>query len=475
MSLRPVLVWFRHDLRTRDNPTLVSAIETGRPLIPIYIHAPDEEGAWKSGGSTQLWLHRALASLDEALGSLGSRLIIRSGESLSVLKGLIEETGADAVYWNRRYEPAIIERDKGIKSSLSEVGIEAKSFNGSLLIDPTKVFNKSGKPFRVFTPFWKHCVGEGFKTEKASNPRSLKAPASWPQSELVDSLGLLPSLDWIEPIDDAWDMTEAGGHRALKRFASKVADYKDTRDLPAEDGTSSLSPYLHFGQISPHQVLAKFRGRLEEGNEGTRIFMSEIGWREFGYYLLFHFPDTTTKPLNETFERFPWNEDQELLQRWQKGQTGYPIVDAGMRQLWLTGWMHNRVRMVVASFLVKHLLQPWQSGAEWFWDTLVDADLASNTLGWQWTAGCGADAAPFFRIFNPITQGEKFDSDGNYVAKWVPELADMPAKYIHSPWAAPTAVLDEAGVRLGDNYPEPVVDHKEARTKALNAFERLKL
>jgi len=475
MSSAPSIVWFRQDLRIDDQPALKAAIQRGEPIIPVYIHSPEDEGEWTPGGATLLWLHHALASLDETLRSHGSRLILRSGPASRILKDLIKETGSDAIFWNRRYEPRAIERDQTLKSQLKEDGLEVGSFNGSLLIEPGKVFNKSGTPFKVFTPFWKHCLGGTFPKPVATPIKDIKAPSSWPKSETLDAWDFIPSIPWNKPIEKAWDMTEAGGQKRLKSFSRNSASrYKERRDLPAEDGTSTLSPYLHFGQISPRQVLASVRGALEKGDEGSRVFMSEIGWREFGYYLLFHFPHTTSDPLNPSFEDFPWKKNETFLKAWQKGQTGYPLVDAGMRQLWLTGWMHNRVRMVVASFLIKHLLQPWQDGAAWFWDTLVDADLASNTLGWQWTAGCGADAAPFFRIFNPITQGEKFDPDGNYVATWVPELKEMPAKYIHAPWDAPAEVLEEAGVDLGSNYPRPIVDHKEARNRALKAYDQIK-
>jgi len=288
-------------------------------------------------------------------------------------------------------------------------------------------------------------------------------------------LGLLPEISWHEPIEAAWKVGEEAARRRLTKFVEgSVNAYSSDRDVPGVDGTSALSPHLHFGEISPRQVAAAV-SKAAGDSHGAKVYLSEIGWREFAHYLLHHFPDTVEKPLKPDFERFPWEPDAQLLKKWQRGQTGYPIVDAGMRQLWKTGWMHNRVRMIVASFLIKHLLQPWQRGAEWFWDTLVDADLASNTLGWQWTAGCGADAAPFFRIFNPMTQGEKFDPEGDYVRRWVPQLGDLPVRYIHQPWTAPSAILARCGVSLGVDYPEPIVDHKQARARALLAYDKMRI
>lgn len=477
MSKPLTLVWFRQDLRLADNPALLAATERGE-VLPVYIWAPEEEGDWAPGGASRWWLHYSLESLQLELQDLDSRLVLRSGKSLEVLKSLIEETGATAVYWNRRYEPAIIKRDTKIKKELQSQDCEVQSFNASLLFEPWEIENKQGKPYQVFTPFWKQCNALDAELDPADAPDALPHSGKWPKSEKLADLELLPAIDWDKGIRAAWQVGTSAAQQQLEQFVAKAcSDYKDDRNLLGEPGTSRLSPYLHFGEIGPRQIWAEVQAALAAKNvnkKGAETFLSEIGWREFGYHLLYHFPQTATQPLREQFEDFPWESDKQQLRRWRRGQTGYPVVDAAMRELWHTGWMHNRARMIVASFLCKHLLIPWQRGAEWFWDTLVDADLASNTLGWQWTAGCGADAAPYFRIFNPITQGEKFDPKGKYVRHWVPELAGLPDKWLNSPWEAPEEVLEQAGVTLGETYPHPVVEHGEARQAALDAYEEIR-
>jgi len=481
MSRSPVILWFRQDLRLRDNAALQAALATGGPILPVYILDDEGEGRWRPGGASRWWLHHSLAALDASLRGCGSQLVLARGESLAVLRGLVKATGAGAVYWNRRYEPAAIARDKRVKAELTASGSEAESFNSALLFEPHTIANKQGGPFQVFTPYWRHCLAQLVLAEIAFNAKRFPAPAKWPRSLEIEELALLPKLNWAAGFAGAWEPGEAGARKRLKQFLShKAADYDEGRDRPNEDATSSLSPHLHFGEIGPRQIWAAARAVSKDSgvfpaNGGVQRFLTEIGWREFAHHLLYHFQDTPNQPLRVKFERFPWADDPGgvKLRAWQRGQTGYPIVDAGMRQLWQTGWMHNRVRMVVASFLVKHLRLSWTHGAAWFWDTLVDADLASNTLGWQWSAGCGADAAPYFRIFAPVTQGEKFDPEGGYVRHWVPELAAMPAKFIHRPWEAPTEVLAKAGVRLGENYPSPIVDHAKARAAALAAFKSL--
>ncbi|MBL9172506.1 MAG: deoxyribodipyrimidine photo-lyase [Verrucomicrobiales bacterium] len=482
MATSPTLVWFRQDLRLDDNPALAAALARGGPVIPVYILDDAGEGGWPMGGASRWWLHHSLASLDARLRERGSRLVLARGTSAEVLRSLLAATGAGAVYWNRRYEPAIITRDAAIKSSLLSSGMDARSFNASLLFEPHLIRNKQGRPFQVFTPFWKHCLTQLVSPPVKVGTGKFTAPSAWPRSLEIDALGLLPKIPWDAGFATSWKPGEAGAAERLRVFVSRaMSGYANTRNLPGQDGTSQLSPWLHFGELGPRQIWAavsevgRASGTFPPG-EGARVFLSEVGWREFAHHLLFHFPHTPERPLREDFEKFPWREDPKgiLLRAWQKGRTGYPIVDAGMRQLWHTGWMHNRVRMVVASFLVKHLRLNWTHGAAWFWDTLVDADLASNTLGWQWTAGCGADAAPYFRVFAPVLQGERFDGDGGYVRRWVPELAGLPSEHIHAPWEAPPAVLSRAGVTLGGNYPRPLVDHETARNEALAAFQSIR-
>ncbi len=476
------LVWFRQDLRLQDNPALNAAIARGGPIVPVYILDDEGDGRWPMGGASRWWLHHSLAALDADLRERGSRLVLARGESETVLRALIKATGAGAVYWNRRYEPASIARDAAIKSALLAAGLEVKSFNAALLHEPHTIQNKQGKPFQVFTPYWRHCLALPVTPPAKLSAASWPAPEKWPRSLELAEFELLPRIPWDTGMREMWTPGEAGARARLKHFAAKAMDaYATDRDLPDRDGTSQLSPWLHFGEIGPRQVWAAVEARGKASgvfppSNGARVFLTEIGWREFAHHLLFHFPKTPEQPLREEFARFPWADDpgKKKLRAWQRGRTGYPIVDAGMRQLWHTGWMHNRVRMVVASFLVKHLRLPWQRGAEWFWDTLVDADLASNTLGWQWSAGCGADAAPYFRVFAPVLQGVKFDSNGDYVRRWVPELAKLPAEHIHAPWEAPLDILAGAGVKLGETYPAPIVDHAKARAEALAAFKQLR-
>ena len=484
--MKHALVWFRYDLRLQDNPALAAALDharrAGGAVVPVYILDDAAEGPWAPGGAARWWLHHALAALDASLRALGSRLVIARGDSLSALRRLTAETGAGAVFWNRRYEPLVRARDEKIKKELVAQGLEAKSFGGSLLFEPHLIANKQGGPFQVFTPFWKHCLTRPVESPIPFKTKSLLAPEAWPDSLSVADLALLPKIPWDTEFATLWRPGEAGAIKRLNRFVRGAMDgYRERRDIPGEDGTSRLSPYLRFGELSPRQVWAAVDAACRaEGRDitsgGAATFLSEVGWREFGYHLLYHFPHTPEQPLRPEFTRFPWAADPggKKLRAWQRGLTGYPIVDAGMRQLWRTGWMHNRVRMIVASFLVKHLRIPWNEGATWFWDTLVDADLASNTLGWQWTAGCGADAAPYFRIFAPVTQGQRFDANGDYVREFVPELAKLPAKWIHAPWEAPHDVLAAAGVSLGKTYPRPIVDHAAARAEALQAFAILK-
>jgi deoxyribodipyrimidine photo-lyase len=406
--------------------------------------------------------------------------MLARGDARQVLHRLARATGAGAVFWNDRYEPAVAARDGRIRRGLAAAGLDVKTFRGSVLFEPSAVANQSGKPFQVFSAFWRHCRMRPVEKPVRLRTRNLAPPARWPCSLELAALGLRPKIRWDSGLAAAWTPGEASAHRQLRRFVRRdLGAYAAGRDRPDEEGTSRLSPHLHFGEITPRQIWAALRAVARKAGgdttgRGTWAFWREIGWREFAFHLLHHFPRTPERPLRPEYAAFPWERDPAGRRAWQRGRTGFPMIDAGMRQLWRTGWMHNRVRMIVASFLVKDLRLPWQVGARWFWDTLVDADLASNTLGWQWTAGCGADAAPFFRVFNPVLQGRRFDPEGNYVRRWVPELAELPARHIHAPWETPPAVLAAAGVTLGKTYPRPLVDHRIARDTALAAFQRMK-
>jgi deoxyribodipyrimidine photo-lyase len=474
MTPSPTIVWFRNDLRLRDHPPLREALSRG-PVIPVYIWSPEDEGRWAPGAASRWWLHQSLESLGAALTRKGSRLILRRGAIVKELRALVRKTGARAVYFSQRYEPDARVLEKRLLKELGRVGVEARAFTGGLLYEPDAIRNRSGRPFQVFTQYWRTCISQREPDEPLPAPRKINAPKRWPASCALGDLRLEPEIDWAGGLRKAWRPGEGGAAKRLKRFVDEaLADYNAAREVPATAGTSRLSPHLHFGEISPREVWnAVGRAGMESvsaTHRGEEAYLRELGWREFAHHLLWHFPKTPGKPLRKQFSKFPWRSDAKGLRAWQRGRTGYPLVDAGMRELWRTGWMHNRVRMVVASFLVKDLLLPWQEGARWFWDTLVDADLANNTLGWQWSAGCGADAAPYFRIFNPVLQGKKFDPQGTYVRQWVPELARLPDRWIHRPWEAPSDVLAESRVKPDRTYPRPIVDHSEARDRALDAF-----
>jgi len=466
----PVVVWFRQDLRLADNPALTAAAATGRAVVPLYVLDDDTPGPWKPGGASRWWLYHSLAALDCALRAAGSQLVLRRGNAAAVVPAAAREAGATRVAWNRCDEPFAIRRDDAIAETLRASGIAAESFNAALLFEPWTVKTGSGGPYRVFTPFWRACLAAPAPQAPLPKPRRLAAPKRWPSGERLGDWRLKPTRpDWAAGFATVWQPGEEGARARLRGFVDqRLARYADGRDRPADEATARLSPHLHFGEIGPRQVWHAVRGR--ETGDAAAKFLSEIGWREFAHHLLFHFPEMPMANLRDGFERFPWRSDAAALRAWQCGRTGYPTVDAGMRELWRTGWMHNRVRMIAASFLVKHLLIDWREGARWFWDTLVDADLANNSAGWQWVAGTGADAAPFFRIFNPVTQGEKFDAGGAYVRCWVPEIARLPDRWLHRPWAAPADVLANAGVRLGETYPAPIVDHGQARKRALAAL-----
>lgn len=479
MSSHVNLVWMRRDLRLGDQPALRAALEVGGEVVPVFIWSPeDEHGEWALGGAARWWLHQSLQALQEELGRCGSRLVIRRGAVLDELRAVVRESGAKAIFWNRAYEPEAITRDREVKRVLGEHGLFVANFNGFLLREPWEIRNRSGHPYQVFTPFWRACLNRWNPEPPWPAPRAIPAPRVWPRSESLEALPLNPAVDWAGGMRAAWTPGEAGARANCRRFFDEAySAYSMDRNRPDLDATSRLSPHLHFGEISVRQIWHAFphsNGPASEEKRRRSRFLAEIGWREFAHHLLYHFPESPTVALRSEFIHFPWRENEKHLRAWQRGRTGYPIVDAGMRQLWQTGWMHNRVRMIVASFLTKDLLLPWQEGTRWFWDTLVDADLANNTLGWQWTAGCGADAAPFFRVFNPVLQGKKYDPDGNYVRRFVPELAHLPAPWIHRPWEAPEDIRRAAGLRLGRDYPEPIVDHGIARNVALEAYQRMK-
>jgi len=465
--MQPTIVWFRQDLRLADNPALSAAVRRGAPVVPVFILDDAAAGEWQPGGASRWWLHQSLEALANDLVARGAQLVLRAGRARDVLDDLIRETGADAVFWNRCYEPFAIARDKDMKSLLTAREIDARSFNGGLLVEPWDIKSKSDRPFRVFTPFWKTVSASLIVERPLPAPDKTLVPfAKRIASDDLAAWNLTPSNpDWAGGLREAWTPGEAGAKARLGNFLDEaLPSYAKGRDVPGKDYTSRLSPHLHWGEISPRQIIYALEASGPESAAATK-FKAEIGWREFSHHLLYQAPELPDKNLRPEFDEFPWADDPAHLSAWQRGMTGIPFVDAGMRQLWHTGWMHNRVRMVAASYLVKHLLQPWQAGARWFWDTLVDADLANNSASWQWVAGCGADAAPYFRVFNPALQGEKFDPDGTYVRAWVPELADVPRKYMHKPWemASPPA-----------GYPAPIVGLAEGRARALEAFEVIK-
>lgn len=475
------LVWLRHDLRLADHPALVDAAEHGA-VVPVFVWAPEEEGDWPPGSAHRWWLHHTLAALDADLRDRGARLVLRTGPSLDALRDVIDATGAEAVVWNERYAPPLAERDADVRDALEADGVAVRTFASRILHDPHEVKTTSGGSYHVYTPFWKKVYGQGLlRTDKPLDVPSLTAPDTWPASVDLDALELLPEQhgggDWAAGLRAAWTPGEAAAHDRLQYTLDHIVeDYEATRNRPDLDGSSRLSPYLHHGELSPNQVWHAVAtwADAHDAWEEAEPYLQELVWREFSYHMLVHYPHTPSETYKDKFKAFGWQDDPEALKRWQEGQTGYPIVDAGMRQLYATGWMHNRVRMIVGSFLTKDLLIWWQRGAEWFWDGLVDGDLASNTMGWQWSAGSGADAQPFFRIFNPVSQSERHDPDGAYIRRFVPELADLPDEALHAPWEADADVLEAAGVVLGETYPHPMVDHSEARDEAMARYDEVR-
>jgi len=461
------LVWFRNDLRLADNPALIAGLGSGRPVVPVYVLDEETDGIRAAGAASRWWLHHSLHALDASLRAFGSRLILRRGPAERVIEDLAAECDASAIYWNRAYDQGTRERDARLKQAFDRRGVVAEGLKGNLLFEPWEVATGSAEAFKVFTAFWRACRALPSPSAPLPAQRTLPAPRQWPSSDGVASWRLLPpAVGWSGGLGATWTPGEASAALRLMAFLDDaLARYRQERDLPAVDATSRLSPHFAFGEISARQV---WRAATTRGHSAaTEKFLTELGWREFAYHLLFHHGNLAERNFRLEFDAFPWIDEDNALEAWRRGRTGYPIVDAGMRELWATGWMHNRLRMIVASFLTKDLLIDWRTGERWFWDTLVDADPANNATGWQWVAGSGADAAPFFRVFNPVLQGEKFDPSGDYVRRWVPELAALPAETIHRPWTAETLLPPEI-------YPARIVDHAAARERALEAFRALK-
>jgi deoxyribodipyrimidine photo-lyase len=475
----PIIVWFRDDLRLADHPALAAAADTGRPALCLYVNDHASAALRPLGGAARWWLAQSLGALDRDLRMRGTRLCLRAGSAADVVTALAKEAGANAVYWNRRHDPAGMAIDAEVARRLAAIGVETCVFDANLLHAPDRLRTGAGTGFSVFTPFWRRLLQHDRPRPPLPAPRRLE-PAPVLHCDDLASWRLEPRTpDWAGGLRATWTPGEAGARKSLAAFVDQhLAGYAVQRDRPDLDVTSRLSPHLRFGEISPVQVWHAVKAATEPMRTGAHAdadkFLAELGWREFCHHLLHHRPELAERNLQPRFDDFAWRDDAEALAAWQRGQTGYPLVDAGMRQLWTTGWMHNRVRMVAASFLVKHLLIDWRRGEQWFWDTLVDADPANNPAGWQWVAGCGADAAPFFRIFNPVTQSEKFDPRGVYLRRWVPEIAALPDRHIHAPWTAAPETLASAGVALGTTYPRPIVDHAAARARALAAFARLR-
>lgn len=462
------IVWFRQDLRITDNPALSAAIATGA-ILPIYIDDIETPEDLSHGAASRVWLHHALNDLNK---SLNNNLRIFRGKPLEIISRLIQEQDIDEVNWNRCYDKYQIKHDTRIKQELQNTKIKVNSFNASLLWEPWEIMKSDGNPYKVFTPYYRKGCLNGKVPRRPLPPNTNIQFINCDNNYTIDDLKLQPLIRWDHKILQHWDITEKAANKYLQDFiSSRIYQYRDGRNVPSKTFTSKLSPYLHFGQISPHVIWDTLKNLDLDDN--VDCFMSELGWREFSYYLLYHFPDLYKSNWNSKFDKFPWKFEQSHLGAWQRGTTGIPIVDAGMRELWQTGYMHNRVRMIVASFLTKNLLIDWRYGAKWFMDTLFDADIANNSASWQWVAGSGADAQPFFRIFNPILQSKNFDPDGIYIKKFVPELKNLPLKYLFTPWLTPKQIQQEIHLEIGRDYPEPIVDLADSRNIALASYKIL--
>ena len=469
MAKKITIFWFRQDLRLSDNPALMEAAKHEN-ILPIYILDDDSAGSHAMGGASRWWLHNSLKALDASLGKV---LSVYRGNAQAVLDDILTRFDVEAVYWNRCYEPWRMHRDTGIKENLKKQGIKVHTYNGSLLWEPWKIKKDDGTYYKVFTPFYrKGCLEDSEFLAPLSKPENVNYIVDQ-NHDGIDTLDLLPKIPWDKKFEPHWDIGEEGAGKRLETFADEgLSFYKEGRNLPAKPYVSRLSPHIHFGEISTVQLWNAVKSIGDD--EHIKNFCSQLGWREFSHSQLYHNPDLPRKNLQSKFDTFSWVDNADHLRAWQSGNTGIPMVDAGMRELWQTGYMHNRVRMIVGSFLVKNLRLHWHHGERWFWNTLIDANLANNSASWQWIAGCGADAAPYFRIFNPVTQGQKFDSDGVYIRQYIPEIAHLPNKYLFNPWEATELILKEAGVVLGSTYPHPIVDLKQSRESALLAFKSLK-
>ena len=471
-----VLLWFRIDLRLSDNPALQNATNLNRPIIPIYIHDDEDALQRKLGSASKWWLYHSLKTLSFELKGFGSRLLYFNGKAEKIIQQIIKETKSDTVIWNRRYEPWAIKRDTLIKNQLNNQGIKVASFNSNLLFEPWEIKSKTGNPLKVFTPYKNALLLKDRNSRIIDKPKKILSPKLWPASQNLNDLKLLDNRNWSTKFEKIWKPGNKEAKLKLDFFIkNRISNYDTDRNIPGLEGTSKLSPHLRFGEISPKEIINIINFNESKHHlKSLETFKSEIIWREFSHNLLWYFPEIHKKSIKRKFENFKWNFNNKNFDLWTKGLTGYPIVDAGMRELWSTGWMHNRVRMITASFLTKHLLLPWQLGESWFWNTLIDADPASNPSGWQWVSGCGADAAPYFRIFNPILQGQKFDPKGVYIKKFLPELKMLSPKFIHEPWKADSAILKNSDINLGETYPLPIVDHQFARKRALKKYAEIK-